>query len=223
MTPTRTDPLATRIRIHQKANPTFGAAYDAIYEMADRVRLGHFSRDDGEKMPWPIVRFGVLGGSRLAEYARFDGTFHTVITIDPNKFHNLLETVEYLAHEYVHLWMDWLRYPHDENGGHGPAFITAVAEMGLSVDFSGEHFGYHGDVWHTWLKEANQDLDLGRFLLADKPKRPSRKQTYECPSCGLTIRHKKTDLELMCFHGLEIDAVGYDTGAVMKLRDTLEA
>jgi hypothetical protein len=218
----KTDPLYELIRGQQVAGPVFGPTYAVLYELDRVIRRDWYDLRDRVEMPKPILRFGRLEGARLAEYCRYDSTFSVVVTIDPTKHRTLLDVAEYLVHEYVHLWMDWLRYSVEENGDHGKSFRAHLTDAGIISDDKGEHVGFLGNVWGEWLAKIEDELSLTAYLLSDEPSRPSRKQTYECPTCSLLVEHRKTDLALRCQHGLSDDELCGEAGALMKLRDTVK-
>lgn len=212
-----TDHLYPDLRRQQCALDPLGAVYTALYELHDRLRKTFYSDSpDDQDMPEAIIRFGPLKRNRMAEYTRFDGTLWTVITIDPLKHRTAADAAEYLAHEMVHLWMDYLGYEQSDNY-HGKPFHDAMANYGICTSGRyGEHVGYIGDVWKQWMEE-NHDLGLGWFVLSDEPQVNRRLMKWQCPTCGFSFRSRRTDLIVRCQHQLEDDELQGAVGSRMEM------
>lgn len=201
-----TDPLRDAIAAQQCRHPEFGSVYECLYRLSRRIKSDFYNLQDRVDMPKAILRFGQLAGARKAEYCSHDTTFRCVITIDPTKFLTLSGVAEYLAHEICHMWMDWLGYKPEENGGHGEPFADAMANYGIKVEGGhGDHVGYIGELWPAWLAKVNEELRLSSFLLSSEPK---TRYLYKCPVCGRTVEHGRSDLVLTCHHEMDTDTPG---------------
>jgi len=191
-----TGQIALLLRQHQEDHPEVGSFFKAIHMFIDRTVVEFFGKDVGS-MPFPVVSFEPIPGERRGEYRPADGYFlpHK-ITVDPFKMDTGLDAAEILAHELVHLWMQWLGYPMVDNV-HTDAFHEKMADYGImSKGDTGDHVGLIGEVWVDWL-EHNEDLQLASYAMGDVPN-PNPMHVYRCPRCHLSVLTHSKSAKMTC-------------------------